>query len=252
MNPLTNSLSLLCWVLILVILLGPFKFIHKLIFLAILVVIYGKQLPIVLYFSAQIAFTLATRSPAIYRSLANALVYQHLKCDTVISLPDRPTIFAVNYPINILEFTLLGIFPPDAVLVADVRQALSGLVMDKERIITIERQHKGNYSIAANKIGQVVRKGLSVIAYVSNAISMKNEDDIGKLHRGMFAISKELRVPLTPVVLDRIRLSPLGAITNKTFRIRVGKVHIVKSVEQSMNYVRSFYTSSLKEFRRAG
>ena len=65
----------------------------------------------------------------------------------------------------------------------------------------------------------------------------------------MFAISKELNVPITPVLFDRFRLDMKGVITNKKFNIDIGKTHVVKSVDKSAKYVHDFFVSGLKQFK---
>jgi hypothetical protein len=193
-------------------------------------------------------FVLITGNPFVYRSLCNSIVYQYLKCDTIISQPTAPTIYVTNYPANMLDFLLLGAFPPTVLLVADSNQSWASITSTSP-IITINRKQKGNYEVLAKKVQRAIGMGSSVVAYVSNAVSAKHDTDVPKVHKGMFAISKQLQVPITPIVFDRIRLSPIGTIFNKKFSIRIGRVHTVKSVDDSMKYVQSFFSDSLKEFK---
>jgi len=245
MNPITNSLPLIWWLIILVVTLGPYKFIYKVVILALFICYYGRKFLIIFYFAIQLLILLITQNSFIYRGLSHSLVYDYLDCKTVIQPSKEPVIYVTNYPVSILDFLLLGVFPKDTMFVVDSRQKFAKLITTSDRLIKINRQHKKNYDILLEKINKSTS---SICAYVSNAVSMRNKQDIGKLHQGLFAISKQLNIPIIPIVLDRIQLNSMGVVTNKTFHIGIGKKHIVKSVDKSIEYVRNFFITNLKAF----
>jgi hypothetical protein len=242
MNPLINTLPLLYSLLLFLILISPISIKIKIPIFVLAVVIYNKQLLLTLHISFLVLTALITKNNIYARTLGNLIVYQHLKCQTIIPAYKKPCIYVVNYPLNILEFCFISFFPSNVLLIADSNQQLSSLVIDKDKIITINRKHKNNFNILTDKINTASDKGLSVMAYVSTAVDMKSVYDIPKIHRGIFGISKKINIPIVPILFDRINLSATGKILNTKFDIKIGKIHIVKNIDTSIKYVQKFFT----------
>lgn len=241
-SPFYNSLPMFCWVIILFGIIGPFKLKYRVLFITILSLILKHQLLVIIGLSISCLCIVLTKNNKLFRFVAHSMIYDYLKCDTVIPLPIQHTLFVIHYPFNIIDYFALGIFPEEAILMADSRHKFADLVMPQKRILEVDLGKSANYPILLNKVRKTLKTN-SIIAYVSSAQS--NPGEIGKMRKGLFAISKELNVTITPIAFQRLELGALGNLTNGSFRIGIGKVHIVKDITQSMSYVGKFFQQSL-------
>lgn len=246
----TNSIRTCLWGFSLLCFFPFIPLYIRLIILCIFILIYGYSIVIVFLFTVGVILLIITRKPSIYRALSSLLVYHYLDCDTIIQEPSNPTIFIANYPASILNYFVPGIFPKNICLIAGYKigRKFIPIAFPEDQIIYVHEQEH-NYDLVKKQIKSKLQQGYCIFAYADNAKIRKDETDIKEWRKGMFVISKELRVSLTPVVVERITLGPLGQIKQKKMRIQIGKPHIVKNIKTSMDTMKSYFQQALKNMR---
>ena len=163
-------------------------------------------------------------------------------------LPDKPTIFVLNYPYCIYDYVAAAIIPKDiAYMMADsplTRSTWSYVMAD-----AVYRKKKGNsFEDVQNQIRQKLLEGKSILAYVTTKeFKGDNHLYIGRVRTGMMRIAKELDVTITPVVMDSID-TPWGIISRQNFRIHVGETFKVDDPVSAALRVRKVYTKYLPQF----
>lgn len=181
-----------------------------------------------------------------YRATALNLYknYLNLKIDEK-KLSKKPTIYVANYPSNYIEYLTHGLFC-DKLCVVVHGPALKILkyIYGEKHIIPVE---KGSYEKVQEKIVTKISEGYSIFSYVErDYYNRKSDYDVCELRSGMFSISRELNVTLTPVCIDHIH-HIMGIIDYEChFNVKIGDSFVVKDVKDDMNKVKLFFEKELR------
>lgn len=175
-------------------------------------------------------------------NLSEYLYYSKLKCK-FITFIKSPTIYLVNYPCNVLEFLFFGLFPRNTRALTRVKSSITKII-GFVPVITLKGKDN-NYEYTKQKVKETIDRGESIFVYADISTKRKKADGIGELHKGIFYISKELGVSITPLVIDRIKIDYKGCLQNKILDYKMGKTHVVKNVKLSMKYVYNLYSKFL-------
>lgn len=164
-------------------------------------------------------------------------------------LPEYPTIIVANYIYDRLENTACIMIPKDmTIILGDIlayKVRLNHIVKD---IIITKATDKncGQYERIKQQIAEKYKQGMSIFAYVTKCIH-KNGHYIGRLRSGLFRISQELKIPITPVAIDYIH-DNYGIIPRQNFRICVGDTFQVQDINKDMQVVRRFFKEKMRFF----
>lgn len=228
----------------------------------ILFLIFGKSSIVYASLLLFLPFIL-TFGPGPYRAFSNFLFYDYLNCDTIISESLEPVIYVCNYPSSWMDYFVPGIFPKNVCILGSSQAGkyFARLAVPPDQVIVVNRpyaknvsgkrtieKNNGTFEKTLEAVREKTRKGFSIMCYVDSSSDRKHARDIGKLYHGMFVFSKILNIPIQPVVLDPIRRDKFGHVMNSRFWMKLGRFHIVRNEEQSMNEVRIFFQRSLEEF----
>jgi hypothetical protein len=165
-------------------------------------------------------------------------------------IPRRPTIWIINYPQkNIIEYCTQLLLPQRYVIFVSKKSKKSiGFFYDSDRVITIDTIKKGNYETVKRQVDHIINKRkMNVLFYFDPKIEYKGVKrriyTLNTPRSGVFSIAKELNVPITPIVIDRIYIHN-GIIPYQNFRITVGKS---KKVTTQNDFV-EFFKKTLVRF----
>lgn len=157
-------------------------------------------------------------------------------------LPSHHTIFLVNYPITIMEYSAPVLLPKKICFLTSKRaKKFMDLVYEEEDYLLFDDSKGKNYELLRDNIREKI-KDRSIYVYVEDIKSRYYDYDIGRMRKGMFHIAKEIGVTITPLAVDSLKL-------NKKFEIRVGETQLVINPVESMKRVRSFLFDSKQDFR---
>ena len=72
--------------------------------------------------------------------------------------------------------------------------------------------------------------------------------DLGKVKTGVINIAHELKIPITPIVVDSTE-HIFGAIREQDFRIEVGETVIIKNPKLYINKIKKYYRKTINKFK---
>jgi hypothetical protein len=228
----------------------------------ILILILGKSSFVYLSFLLFLPF-IAAFGPGPFRAFSRFLIYDYLNCDMIIPESREPVIYVCNYPSSWLDYFAAGIFPVGVCPLASSQMGkyFARFAFPENQLIVVNRpyvrdkngkkivsKNNGAFEKTLAAVREKMKRGFSVMCYVDSSSDRKYERDIGKLYRGMFAYSKILGVSIFPVALDIIRRDSFGHVINRKFWMKIGRRHIVRDENESMDEVRLFFRNSLSSF----
>lgn len=150
-------------------------------------------------------------------------------------LPDKNSILVLNYPSDMFEYFLNGVIPKKTCFVVSKRVKFCMNFIHQKELIFPNMRKKGNLLYISNQIKNKIDK-LSILVYVESSVK-KN-----KIKSGMFVISKNLEIPITPIFIGKIR-NNIGYLP-----IVVGKTRIVKNIQKEVRKIGKFYKNNLRNF----
>jgi hypothetical protein len=164
-------------------------------------------------------------------------------------LPKIKTIFVVNYPHCELEYLIMRMLPIDVCGVATDSTVgnLMKLSGNEDKFIMIKLHKQSNYNLLKQEIKEKI-KTMSIWAYAENILKRYDPSRIAlPIRTGLFAISNELNIPITPVYVSRIQHN-CGRIVGNFIVIKLGETHVVKNIKETKNYVTKFFQENHKKY----
>lgn len=160
-------------------------------------------------------------------------------------LPDKPSIIVCNYCSDRFENLALILIPKNVVvLIRDMVIKISKL--DKLLKWVIEIKNENSYENTKREIVKHINEGRSVICYVTKDPHY-GPNHIRGMRSGIFKISKELNIPITPVAIDYID-NDFGIIKYQNFCMEAGNTFNVYDVKETMFNTRIFFKNSIDKF----
>jgi hypothetical protein len=187
------------------------------------------------------------RNPTLYKVLAHNIL---LNLDIKIShnfekLPNKPSILLLNYPDDIFEYFINGIFPVKSqYIIAKIAKPYMNLVVKDDHIIYVK--DKNNFDHVSSEIKNKI-KNFYIICYIEK--SEKSIFGRGRIKKGVFEIAKKINAQITPICIDKLTHS-YGMNNSTKFFIHVGDTEYVKNPLISRNNVKNFFKTRLKKFER--
>lgn len=181
------------------------------------------------------------------------------------------TIFIVNYPVTKIEYLVSNLFPKDVCLVSsDQANIFLNLVYDFKKhdyISFPSLKKRNNFKNIEKQILQVLKKR-SIYVYIENIDGKAGGNfiengkkrigggkySVGNLRSGMFHISRNNNISLTPVSVDYVHINDDYTIPKQNFEIIIGKSFKIDYLEtdefinKKMEQVKKFYKESKKKF----
>ena len=138
-------------------------------------------------------------------------------------LPNKNTIIVSNHPHNPIDYTAFKMLPKKIAIVAGGLHFFVRWTCEKDEYIFYNNNKNKNFDELKLKIQDKI-KNMSILVFVENYKRIKytnNGRKVARLRTGIFTIAKELNIPITPLVIDRIH-SSYGMVTEQPFRMIVG------------------------------
>ena len=110
------------------------------------------------------------------------------------------------------------------------------------------KKGKGNFDNIKEFIKKNIQKNHSIVCYVETIRCMQGK--VGRVRTGIFKISQELNIPITPVVIDKIYYDDLYKMPMQNFHIYIGKTFVVTNVTRSVYEFRQLIKNKLSEFSK--
>lgn len=146
-------------------------------------------------------------------------------------------IYVVNYPANHFEYLLVGLFR--AKLIArkfsqvGILRKFSQLVYNENNYVEVNKQGS-NFDRIKDTIDNSPN---SIIAYVENQQYREDIYKLTPLRTGMFHISRDLNIPIVPIIIDHLKYSLDGRINNTTFNIYIGPQFLPDQFTSTSHYL---------------
>ena len=159
------------------------------------------------------------------------------------NIPNHPTIYIANYSHDRIEHITLVMIPTKICALMGkgfINMAKTNYIMKN----SLTMDGSGNFDKVKDSIDEMLRNGVSVIAYVEKRLLL-NKLLVGRLRTGIFKIAKELNRTITPIVFDHIYYNSYGVIPKQNYSIMVGKTTKVENIDRSIYETRLFMKKSL-------
>jgi len=130
------------------------------------------------------------------------IIYSHNN----LSFPSNPTIFIVNYPSDVIEYSAVGVFPLNTSFMVhkDIGSFLKTFFGKK--IIVVDVKKKNTFNIIEKSIQNSISSGFHIFAYPEKSYyTRKNIYSLNPFRSGLFKIAKKLNITVTPVVIDHMK-----------------------------------------------
>jgi len=159
-----------------------------------------------------------------------------------------PVMFVSNYPSCLIEYSLHTYF--DSLLLIGTAPAKNlSFFIDQNKILPVDIHSKKSFDYVKKIIDEnVLIKKNNVFSYVEK-LERNVLYDISPLRSGIFTICNELKIPVVPVVIDKL-IHHNGIILKQNFRIYVGQPHLIQNVKNFIKNLRLFYSKKLKNFAK--
>jgi len=162
------------------------------------------------------------------------------------NIPNCNTIFVINYPKIYYESFAILLLPKD-LTIAMQDKLLCKLFCDNFLYKPVYRKKKygKSYKDVKRQIKNRLKENISVAGLVST-----EDTKLSRIRTGLFRIAKELNVPVTPVVIDTIDVSPDFRIVKQNFQIYVGEsFYAGDNVYNDTYRVRKLFKEKLQLFK---
>jgi len=161
-------------------------------------------------------------------------------------IPEKPTIFLSNYVKDRVENLACMLLPVNlCLLIAESLKPLENFI---NPIIT--RGDSKQYYIMKDKINDFHKKGFNIFVYIEKSNSSINDEKLGVIRNGIFAIAKDLNISITPIAFDRIVYDKYGILNRQNYQIRIGDTLKVDNINDSKYKTRRFLDSQIKYFNK--
>ena len=162
-------------------------------------------------------------------------------------MPCKPSLIVCNYCYDRLENFAAMLIPGNVViLIRDVVLKYTKLDKVLKWIIVVKKED--SYENTRKEIAKHINEGRSVLSYITKDPYF-GPTDVRGIRSGIFKISKELNVPITPITLDYID-SNYGLIKYQNFTVKAGDTFFVEDIKDAMTTVKKFFKSSLTNFKK--
>jgi len=167
--------------------------------------------------------------------------------DNFHMLPHGNTIIVANHPHNPIDYMAYKMLPKKVAIVAGGLHSLVNWTNNEDEHIFYNLYKSKNTKELKYKIKQKIKE-MSILVFIENhKLIPLNYDGrkIAKLRTGIFHIAKELDIPITPLVIDRIHQS-YGSIHQQPFRMVVGETFSVVDTKLSVSHTYKFMSDQKK------
>ena len=168
-------------------------------------------------------------------------------------LPIHPTIIMANYPTNYIEYMANFLFQDMKICFVvlntqtNLQSKIVKLFYKKENILFVDS--KGSFEKTQNSIHKKIQQGYSIFTYIDKKYFKRpTKYDILEIRKGMFNISQNLNIPITPIVFDHIDHT-IGLVEHTKYKIFVDKTRVVKDVDSEVETVQKLFKNKLRSFK---
>lgn len=163
-------------------------------------------------------------------------------------IPNKPSIIMLNYPSSIFEYQVFHLLSNKIALVCRNKAlAMANLTMRGIPIILSDNKEDGNFERVSKEVKDFIDRGYNIVMYPESGWEkLESSYSLAKLRSGFFRFSNINSIPITPVCVDRIQLTPTGIVLDNKFTITVGDTFIVENIEKEMEKVKKFFVRNLR------
>ena len=162
-------------------------------------------------------------------------------------LTDKPSLIVCNYCTDRFENLAIVLIPKNIViLIRDIVLKYSKLDKLLKWVIVVKKED--SYENTKKEIMKHINEGRSVVSYITKDPYL-GPTHIRGIRSGIFKISKELNIPITPIAIDYID-NNFGMIKYQNFNIKADDTFNVENVKESMYKTKKFYKESMKAFKK--
>lgn len=242
-----NNIGL--WLVIFIIIyISPINVKYKYFFCLLCLILIRKTLYICIKITFMLYQIFIRNNMNSYNDFTNSIFNQSLYLKhNFQDLPISNTIFVVNYPYSILEYSVMNLIPRNICLIAALNaEKFISIVLPKKNYIVFDNSKKNNFKNIKKKIQKIIKK-FSIFVYVEKVSTRIHDEHTGRIRSGFFRIAKDLNITVTPIAIDSI-LFENGIIPKQKFEIIVGKTHHVDSIKKEVIDIKKFFINSKKYF----
>jgi hypothetical protein len=161
-------------------------------------------------------------------------------------IPQENSIIICNYPSEIQEYLVQWLIPKKItiIVIKEIGNFMKKIGAD---VLLVDQQTKNNYNKLKKEIENKIKSN-SVFFYLNDPNSKMDKYDLGKVKTGVINIAHELKIPITPIVVDSTE-HIFGAIREQDFRIEVGETVIIKNPKLYINKIKKYYRKTINKFK---
>lgn len=161
-------------------------------------------------------------------------------------IPRENSIIICNYPSEIQEYLVQWLIPKKItiIVIKEIGNFMKKIGAD---VLLVDQQTKNNYDKLKNEIENKIKYN-SIFFYLNDPNSKMDKYDLGKVKTGVINIAYELKIPITPIVVDSTE-HIFGAIREQDFRVEVGETVIIKNPKLYINKIKKYYRKTINKFK---
>ena len=209
------------------------------------------------YMTAKAFHLIGTGNYSIFQDMARALYHKFLNVEYIDDsrtdhLPHN-VIYVANYPADAIEYFSFGLFDNIIVVAKDTKDVrwggglLSGIIFQKGKYIPVGSD-ESNYDQIKEQIRNHI-KTKSIFVYPEIISTRRHIYELCPFRSGIFRISRELKIPIVPLVIDHIKYGQGGLIDrNQKLKIHIGKSYFIQD-DNSIKEIHSWMASKLQSLR---
>lgn len=167
-----------------------------------------------------------------------------------LPIPNKPSIFLLNYPACFLGYQVFHSLSPNIVILCTkAAKKFFKPILRGINIIESNTTNKGNFNRIRKEVKKYISLGYNIVVYPEKDwLNRKNIHSTTKLMQsGIFQISKDLNVPILPIVISHFNVY-YGIIKNRDLYIHVDEQRVVKNVSEEIQKVRQIFERKLRKY----
>lgn len=217
---------------------------YKIIIFLLVCIIYRKTI----YYMYNVIKTIEVYKTGKYENMYtitnNLLVNGMNLIENFKDISKQNSIIMCNYPYEVPEYLVQWLIPRKITVI--VIEELGNMMKKLGADVILVKKGKNNFDNIRKEIKEKIKHN-SLFFYFNDPNSRCYKYDLGKIKSGVIKIAQELKIPITPIVVDFI-YNNFGAVYKQDFRIEVGKTELVKNYIIYIHNIKRYYKKIMNKF----
>lgn len=161
-------------------------------------------------------------------------------------LPSTNSIIIANYPSELIEYSAILLIPRKITPI--IISVIKPFVKFGIDLLLVNKEQKNNYQHLKKSIKDKIKHG-SIFCYINNPSTIIHKGHLGQIRKGIFNIAYELKIPITPMMVDTIDHT-FGSIMNQRLQIHIGPTEYIDSPAEYIQKSRKYFQEKSTMFAK--